>query len=196
MPQPQVRKIQLDTQRVFEAGGRPLARPHRSGSIAAVVANPFVGRFAEEAELTVWMTDLQPLADEMSLELRDALTDSEYEIHSYGKGAIAGVDSELEVAASWHVPGGQSLRNALDSPKAMVPAAKKVGPLGCQLDVPLVYIHASYLRSHYDTQPVVVADGPRPNELVYAVVMSTGERPHARISGFTIDDVDGSDGLR
>ena len=56
---------------------------------------------------------------------------------------------------------------------------------------PLYLITASYLRSHYDVQPVVVPDGPAPNEVVYALVMTTGERPHARIGGFTIDEVDG-----
>ena len=192
----QVRKIQLVVQRVFAAGGRPLPRPHRTGSIAAVLSNPFCGRFADGDEIAAWMDALQPLADEMAIDLRDTLAINDYEIQTYGKGAIVGSSGELEIAAAWHVPGGQSLRNALNSPKAMVPSSKKIGTLGSQIDVPLVYIHASYLRSHYDVQPVVVPDGPRPNEVVYCVVMSTGERPHPRLAGFGIDEVSGTDGLR
>lgn len=78
----------------------------------------------------------------------------------------------------------------------MVPSSKKVGALGCQLDVPMNYLHASYVRSHYDVMPVVVADGPRPDEVVYVLVMTTGPRPDHRIGGFTVDDVVGDDGLR
>ena len=88
------------------------------------------------------------------------------------------------------------MRAALGDPKAQVPSSKKVGALGSQIDIPLVHLHASYLRSHYDVEPVVVPDGPRPDDVVYALVMSTGARPAHRIGGFTIDDVHGDDGLR
>lgn len=60
----------------------------------------------------------------------------------------------------------------------------------------MVHLHASYLRSHYDVMPLVVPDAPRPDEVVYALVMTTGPRPHHRIGGFTIDEVVGDDGLR
>ncbi|MEK9526570.1 MAG: amino acid synthesis family protein, partial [Acidimicrobiaceae bacterium] len=143
-----------------------------------------------------WMTDVRPLADEMAIELRDALTAHGQEIETYGKGAIVGVSGELEIAAAWHVPAGAGLRAALGDPKAQVPSSKKIGALGSQVDIPLVHLHASYLRSHYDVEPVVVPDGPRPDEVIYALVMSTGARPAHRIGGFTIDDVNGDDGLR
>ena len=106
------------------------------------------------------------------------------------------MSGELEIAAAWHVPAGAGLRAALGDPKAQVPSSKKVGALGSQIDIPLVHLHASYLRSHYDVEPVVVPDGPRPDDVVYALVMSTGARPAHRIGGFTIDDVHGDDGLR
>lgn len=191
-----VRKIQTDVTRTFAAGGQELDRPHRSGSIAAVVANPFVGVFPDQEALAAWMKDLTPLATTMAEELREVLAIGEHEIEAYGKGAIVGVGGELEIAAAWHIAGGAGLRIALGSPKAMVPSSKKIGVLGCQIDVPLVYLHASYLRSHYDVQPVVVADGPKPSEVVYALVMSTGQRPHHRLGGFPIEEVIGDDGLR
>lgn len=196
MPEPSVRKIQLTVNRTFSAGGRPVSETHYSGSVAAVVANPFAGIFASEDEISIWMADLQPLANEMAIDLRDALVSDNRQVETYGKGAIVGGGGELEIAAAWHIPGGASLRHALDNPKAMVPASKKIGALGSQVDIPLVYIHASYLRSHYDVQAVVVPDGPKPDEVVYALVMSTGPRPHHRIGGFTIDEVTREDGLR
>lgn len=196
MNEPRVRKIHLVTECVHEAGGRALDRVHRCGSVAAVVHNPFVGSFADESAIQHWMQALGPLGTELAAELRDALVAAGDTIEGYGKGAIVGVAGELEIAAAWHVPGGAGLREALGGPKAMVPSSKKVGVLGCQLDVPLVHLHASYLRSHYDVQPVVVPDAPRPDEVVYVLVMTTGERPHHRIGGFTIDEIAGDDGLR
>jgi len=195
MPLPllQVRKIQISTERVHHVAS-PLAQPLHRGWIAAVVRNPFVGE--DPTDLQPWLDECQPMATEMAEELRDALVGEGREIQGYGKGAIVGVNGEMEMAAAWHLPGGASLRHALNSPKAMVPASKKVGALGAQVDIPLVYVHAAYLRSHYDAIPVCVPDGPRPNELVYALVMSTGERPNNRLPGFTIDDVQGDDGLR
>ena len=191
-----VHRMQLTTRRTLRAAGADLKRPHRHGSIAAVLANPFAGSHATETQIAEWMTDLRPLADEMATELRNALTTDGEEIEAYGKGAIVGVSGELEIAAAWHVPAGAGLRAALGDPKAQVPSSKKVGALGSQIDIPLVHLHASYLRSHYDVEPVVVPDGPRPDDVVYALVMSTGARPAHRIGGFTIDDVHGDDGLR
>lgn len=191
-----VHRMQLTTRRTLRAAGADLKRPHRHGSIAAVLANPFAGSHATETQIAEWMTDLRPLADEMATELRDVLTTDGEEIEAYGKGAIVGVSGELEIAAAWHVPAGAGLRAALGDPKAQVPSSKKVGALGSQIDIPLVHLHASYLRSHYDVEPVVVPDGPRPDDVVYALVMSTGARPAHRIGGFTIDDVHGDDGLR
>ena len=189
-----IRKVDLRIERVHHAGGPPLGEPRRRGAIAAVVANPFAGR--HELDLADFIELLAPLARTMADELRDTLTATGASIEGYGKGAIVGVNGELEIGAAWHVPGGAGLRAALGDPKAMVPSSKKVGPMGCQLDIPMNHLHASYLRSHYDVMPVVVPDGPAPNEVVYALVMTTGERPHARIGGFTIDEVVGNDGLR
>ena len=190
------RSLQVTTRRILSVAGRPLADDHHAGSIAAVVQNPFASRFAELDEVTAWMEALQPLANDMAVELRETLVPKGGEVESYGKAGNVGGNGELEIAAAWHAPGGAGLRHALDHPLAMVPASKKVGAVGSQLDIPLVYLHASYLRSHYDVESVVVADAPGPNEVVYALAMSTGPRPMHRIGGFSIDEVDGSDGLR
>ena len=196
MIEPEIRKTQLTLDRTYSAGGKPLPDVHFSGSIAAVVSNPFAGTFASEADVSDWMKALQPLASEMAIELRDALIGDDRSIETCGKGATVGGNGELEMAAAWHAPAGVGLRSALDGPLAQVPSSKKIGAIGSQLDIPLVYLHASYLRSHYDVQPVVVPDGPKPDEVVYALVMSSGPRPHHRIGGFSIDEVVGKDGLR
>jgi NADPH2:quinone reductase len=47
-----------------------------------------------------------------------------------------------------------------------VPAAKAVANAGYRLMVPLHYIHAAYVRSHFNAMEVGVQDGPRPDVLM------------------------------
>jgi hypothetical protein len=43
---------------------------------------------------------------------------------------------------------------------------------------------------------VRVADAPRPDEIVVALVVTDGGRPHARVGGLTRSEAKGEDGLR
>ena len=189
-----IRKRGLNINRVFHEGGPVVGDPLRKGATTAVVANPFVGRFADGAELQTWMEALRPLAHDMAEELVEALG-GQTQIQTFGKGAIVGASGEIEHGAIWHAPGGAAVREALGGAKAQVPSSKKIGGIGAQVDIPLHYVHASMVRSHYDVMPVTVSDGPKPDEIVFALVMSTGSRIHARIGGLQKDDVKGLDGL-
>ena len=117
-------------------------------------------------------------------------------IEGYGKGAIVGEAGELEHGALWHAPGGYAMREVLGGAKAIVPSTKKVGGPGTRLDVPVTHINASYVRSHFDAIEVGVTDAPRANEMVLALVMTTGPRVHARAGGLAAKDIKGEDGLR
>jgi hypothetical protein len=117
-------------------------------------------------------------------------------IEGYGKGAIVGLAGETEHAALWHVPGGYAMRGALGDAKAIVPSAKKVGGPGARLDVPITHTEASYVRSHFDAMEVGLNDAPRADEIVLALVMTTGSRIHARVGGLAAGDIEGKDGLR
>lgn len=189
-----IRKFQTVVERAFHEGGPAREHPHLRGSIAAVLANPFAGRY--EANLMPFMEALQPLAARMGHDLVAALGVAPSAIEGYGKGAIVGAAGEMEHAAIWHTPGGAGARAAIGNPKAQVPSSKKIGAIGTQLDIPMVYIHASYVRSHYDAMPVVVPDGPRADEIVYALVMTTGARIHARLGGLAKGEIAGTDGQR
>jgi len=98
--------------------------------------------------------------------------------------------------ALWHVPGGYSMREMIKDSNAIVPSTKKVGAPGARLDVPMTHTNASYVRSHFDAMEVGVHDAPRANELVLALVMSTGARVHNRAGGLDANDIVGEDGLR
>jgi hypothetical protein len=88
------------------------------------------------------------------------------------------------------------MRAALGGAKAIVPSAKKLGGPGTRLDVPITHIDASYVRSHFDAMEVGIPDGPKADELVYALVMTTGARVHARVGGLKAEEIKGEDGLR
>jgi len=117
-------------------------------------------------------------------------------VQGYGKGAIVGSAGELEHGALWHVPGGYAMREALGGAKAIVPSTKKVGAPGTRLDIPITHIDASYVRSHFDAIEVGLNDAPKADELLLALVMSTGSRIHARVGGLQAADIEGQDGLR
>jgi hypothetical protein len=71
-----------------------------------------------------------------------------------------------------------------------------MGGPGTRIDVPLGHINAAYVRSHFDAMEVGVPDGPRANELLFALAMARGPRIHSRMGGLEAEDVQGVDGLR
>lgn len=189
-----VRRIHLEVEEVFHEGGPPAAVPLRRGAVAAVLTNPFAGRF--EPDILPMMEALNPLGLRLARRLVDALGGDPAVVQGYGKGAIVGAGGELEHGALWHVPGGYAMREVLGGAKAIVPSAKKVGAVGARLDVPVTHINASYVRSHFDTMEVGVPGSPKADELVYILVMTTGPRVHARVGGLAADEIKGEDGLR
>ena len=88
------------------------------------------------------------------------------------------------------------MREILGEAKTIVPSAKKVGGPGTRLDVPITHINASYVRSHFDAMEVGISDAPRADEMMLALVMTTGPRIHARVGGLKAGEIKGEDGLR
>jgi hypothetical protein len=168
------------------------AVPLRLAAAAAVVRNPYAGRY--EPDLLPFMAELRSLGRELADELVGVL--GKDRVEAYGKAAIVGVNGELEHGAVWHEAGGWAMRAALGEPKAIVPAAKAVAGAGYRLMVPLHYIHAAYVRSHFNAMEVGVQDGPRPDEIVFALVMADGGRVHSRLGGLTKEQVKVHDGQR
>lgn len=194
MPDVAIRKTLLLVEDTFHDGGPVLARPIRRAAAVAVIANPFAGRYVPD--LQRFMEKLKPLGLNLSRKLIDALGGDAGSIESYGKGAIVGIDGEVEHGALWHVPGGYAMRELLGEAKAIVPSAMKIGTAGTRLDVPLGHINAAYVRSHFDAIEVGIPDAPRPREIAFVLAMTTGGRPHARMGGLRVEDVKGEDGLR
>jgi len=190
----EIRKRLIVVEEIFHEGGPRADKPHRRAAALAVIRNPFAGRYVED--IAGFMGDLNPLGLAMARDLLAALGGDAKAIEGYGKGAIAGTAGESEHAALWHVPGGYAMREVLGDTKAIVASTKKVGGPGTRLDVPITHVNASYVRSHFDAMEVGIGDAPRADELLLALVMTTGSRIHARVGGLKAGDVKGEDGLR
>jgi hypothetical protein len=194
MPTVEIRKFVTQIEEIWHEGGPRATNPARRGVIAAVIANPYAGRYVED--IAGYMDDLKPLGLDMARRLIAALGGDESRIEGYGKGAIVGSAGELEHGALWHVPGGYAMRELLGGAKAIVPSAKKVGGLGTHLDIPITHKDASYVRSHFDAIEIGIADAPRANEMVLVLAMTAGPRVHARVGGLAASEIKGEDGLR
>ena len=211
----EIRRVFTHVEDIHHEFGPSAPTPLRRGAIAAVLRNPYAGRY--EPEILPMMDALQPVGVQMAHRLCTAMGVPPERIEGYGKGAIVGEAGELEHGALWHVPGGYAMRELLgwkgdrnayaqgraDGAKgqpanalAIVPSTKKVGGPGATLDVPLTHINACYVRSHFDAIEVRVPGAPRADEIAFILVMSTGPRVHARVGGLRAADIAQWDGLR
>ena len=183
--------VQLEE--IRHEGGPLVMPPPVRGAVYAICANPFAGRYIPDLQAA--MEDLKPLA----LDLTDrlvAIMGGREGIDAYGKGAIVGEAGESEHGALWHVAGGYGMRERLGECRAIVPSVMKVGGLGATLDMPLGHLNAAYVRSRFDAITLACADGPRANEVLFALGMARGGRVHSRMGGLEIGQVKGEDGLR
>lgn len=193
MPEFTLRKTMTFVEEIHHDGGPAPDGPRRRAAIVAIVRNPFAGRYAEDLQSA--MEDLKPLGLMMTDRLIEAMGGIAG-IDSYGKAGLAGENGELEHTALWHVPGGYAMRDRLGAAKAIVPSSMKMGGVGTRIDIPLGHINAAYVRSHFDGIEVGVPDGPRADELLFALAMARGPRIHHRMGGLQADEVTGEDGLR
>lgn len=188
-----IRKKSLTVETTFHELGPAPDRPLKMAAAMAVLANPYAGRY--EPDLTPFMDELRGLGKELALELVDVLGGVE-KVEVYSKAAIVGLNGEMEHGAVWHEAGGWAMREVLDQPKAMVPANKAVAGAGYRMMVPVHYIHASYVRSHFNSMEIGIQDAPRADEILFALVMGTGGRLNSRLGGLLKEDIKGDDGQR
>lgn len=105
-------------------------------------------------------------------------------IEGFGRGSLVDAAGELQHGAQWHAPGGYA--KSLWEPGQSFP----------RLDVPITHINACCVRSHFDSMEIGLNNAPRTDELLFAPVMTTGARIHARSGGLDADAIKGEDGLK
>ena len=189
----EIRKTYVTVETVQTEMGQPLPRPIRRAAAAAVLVNPFAGRYV--ADLSELIEASESPGAMLSKLAVNALGGGQPE--SYGKAAIVGEQGELEHAAALlHPKLGTPLRAAVGGGTAIIPSAKKMGVPGTAIDVPLHYKDAAFVRSHFDAMEVRVPDAPRAGEIVLIVAVTDGGRPLPRGGGLKKDEAVGQDGLR
>lgn len=190
-----LRKLIVSVEETRREMGKDVAPPTRKAAAIAVIENPFAGKFADNLDPLIDIGE--ELGDVLGRRAVQALGIKPGQAESYGKAAIVGEGGELEHAAAiLHPKLGKPLRAAVEKGAALVPSAKKMGGIGSAIDVPLGHKDAAFVRSHFDGMEIRVADAPRANEIVVAVVVTDSGRPLPRVGGLTKDKIEGKDGLK
>lgn len=190
-----IRKIGVWVEETHQEIGKTIAPPTRKAVAAAVIQNPFAGRYVED------LTELIEIGAELGALLGArcvaALGIRPDQVESYGKAAMVGENGELEHAAAiLHPKLGAPFREAVEKGAALIPSSKKRGGLGQDLDIPLGHKDAAFVRSHFDAVEIRFNDAPRADEIIVALAITDSGRPLPRIGGLRADEVIGKDGLR
>ncbi len=188
-----IRKVVTIVEETRLEAGRSVEPAVRRVATAAVLRNPFAGRYVDDlSELIQESVELSATLSGVAVAALEGRP-----VHSYGKGGIVGMDGELEhVAAMLHPEFGAPLREATGGGKAIIPSAKKRAGPGATLDIPLHYKDAAFVRSHFDAIEIRIVDAPANDELVIAVAVTDGGRPLPRVGGLQVSEIVGEDGLR
>jgi hypothetical protein len=190
-----IRKIVTFVEETHTEMGQPVNPPTRRAAAAAVIENPFAGKFVQD------LSELMEIGEELGALLTEravaALGIRGPSAESYGKAAAVGENGELEHAAAiLHPKLGTSVRKALGKGAALIPSSKKRGGPGVPLDIPLGHKDAAFVRSHFDAMEIRVNDAPRANEILVAIAVTDSGRPLPRVGGLAKDQIKGEDGLR
>lgn len=192
---PEIRKLVVSVEETHSEMGQRIRPVTRKATAVAVIANPFAGIFQEDlSTLFDFGVDLGGLLARRCIEALGIMPEA---AESFGKAAMVGENGELEHAAAiLHPKLGAPLRAEVGGGAALVPSAKKRGGPGQTLDVPLGHKDAAFVRSHFDSVEVRLADAPRADEILLAVAVTDSGRPLPRIGGLKVDQIEGKDGLR
>jgi hypothetical protein len=191
----EIRKILTIVEETEMEMGKKVEPATRKAAAIAVIVNPFAGYYQDNLSELIEIGE--KLGDLLGKKALEALGITPDRAESYGKGAIVGSRGELEHAAAILHPGlGTPFRKALGGGKAIIPSSKKMGGPGTELDVPIHYKDAAFVRSHFDAMPIRVQDAPRGDEIVVALVVTDSGRPLARVGGLKKEEAKKEDGLR
>lgn len=189
-----LRKLIVTLDETHREMGKEVRPPTRRAAAIAVIENPFAGKFAENLDPLIDIGE--ELGDLLGRRAVEALGIKPGQAESYGKAAIVGEAGELEhVAACLHPKFGAPTRDAVGG-VSILPSVKKRGAMGATLDIPVHHIKAMLVRSHFDAMTISVPDAPASDELLLALAVADGGRPHARVGGLKAEDAIGEDGLR
>ena len=177
-----IRKILTFVDESRAEAGRKAEVPLRKVAAVAVVRNPFVGVYQDD--LSSLIEASVPLGREISQVALSLM--QPYEVESYGKGAVVGVGGEQEHGvALLTTVFGNVVRETVGGGKAWISSFTKVASAGMTIDIPLAFKDEVYVRAYYDGITLHIDEGPKADELLICVGVSSGTRPFARVGGMT-----------
>ncbi|MGC3937325.1 amino acid synthesis family protein [Roseobacter sp. EG26] len=177
---PEIRKIVSYTEDVLIEGFKPASEPWRLFAVAAVITNPWAGRYVEDLKPVI-----QAFGPELGALLTQKITDltgGGDKIEAFGKAGIVGLDGEIEHASGLihTLRFGNHFREAVGA-KSYLAFTNIRGAANTAIQIPLMDKNDAGRRSHYLTIQFSIVDAPRADEVVIALGAATGGRPHHRI---------------
>ncbi len=178
--EPEIRKFVTFDEETLIEGYRKAETPWRMVAVAAVIRNPWAGRFVE---------DLKPEIQAYGPALGEILTDRILAVvgggdavEAYGKAAVVGLNGEVEHASGiiHTLRFGNFFREAVGA-KSYLSFTNTRGPANAPIMVPLMDKNDVGRRSHYLTIQFAIPDAPSADELVIVLGAATTGRPHHRI---------------
>ena len=148
--QPEIRKIVTYDEEVFIEGFKPAKLPWRMFAVAAVVKNPWAGRFVEDLKPEIQA--FGPVLGEMMTDRMIALAGSGEAIEAYGKAAVVGLNGEIEHASGLihTLRFGNHYREAVGAKSYLAFTNTRRGA-NAPIMVPLMDKNDAGRRSHYLT---------------------------------------------
>jgi Amino acid synthesis len=177
---PEIRKIVTYQEDVLIEGFRPTDAPWRMFAAAAVLKNPWAGRFVDD--LSPVIRAYGPVLGQLLADRIVAMAGAGAVLEAIGKAAIVGLDGEIEHASGLihTLRFGNFLREAVGATSYLAFTNIR-GAANAALQIPLMDKDDAGRRSHYLTIQFAIPDAPRADEIVVAFGAASGGRPHHRI---------------
>jgi hypothetical protein len=188
----QIRRTLAFCDEVSSEAGQPVTPPLRKVAVAAIIENPFAGRYER---------DLGPLTEASAAIGREICRIAiamlaPHRAESYGKAAVIGLAGEQEHGvAMLTTVFGNVMRDHAGGGKAWISSITKRAAPGATIDIPLAHKDALYVRSHYDGITVTLPDAPLPDEIAVICAYANRGRPNHRVGGLAASEIKGVDGL-
>jgi hypothetical protein len=188
----QIKRTLTFVDEIGTEAGQHVSPPLRKVAVAAIIDNPFAGRFERDlSPLTKASEDIGRQICRLAVSLL-----SPHKPESYGKAAIIGINGEQEHGvAMLTTVFGNMMREAAGGGKAWISSITKRAAPGATIDIPLAHKDALYVRSHYDGITIMLPDAPLPNEIAIICAFANRGRPNHRVGGPAASEIKGLDGL-
>ena len=178
----EIRKVVTFVEEVRADGGRADGEPLVKAATAVVFRNPYAGREWSQdlSEIEAPSAALGTLIGERCLAAVGGI------VESHGKAVLVGTAGEQEHGnAAKTTTFGNPFREAFGGGRAWLPSTTKRCAAGATVDVPLCFKDEIWVRSHYDTVTLAIADAPAPDEIVLIGAVASRGRLNARLGGKT-----------